>query len=303
MTAVRLGGLSIRQVVELDIRLPFGDILPGIAADDLETLGRWYRDDALASDPAEAECLLSMHTYVVEVDGKIILIDTCNGNHKNRSLPFIHQLDTPWLTRIRELGIEPEDVDIVLFTHLHVDHVGWNTRLEGGRWVPTFPNARYVMNRRDLDHFSVAGPDVFNHEAYRDSVAPILGAGLADIVEADAVVHGARGDGIWLQPAYGHTPGNCTVHACRGGPTAVFAGDILHHPIQLVRPDLQTSFDDDGELAARVRAEFLAEYADSGAVVFPAHFPLGGGGMILRAGDGYRFQFLGSRGDPANGNL
>ncbi|MGV3770316.1 MAG: MBL fold metallo-hydrolase [Sphingobium phenoxybenzoativorans] len=295
MMDVSLGELRVRQVAELDLALPLDVILPGIGGADLARLKQWYWDDALSLDPAAAQCALSMHSYLVEIDGKKIIIDTCNGNHKDRTMPFLHRLTTPWLERLGELGVAPEDIDMVLFTHLHVDHVGWNTRLEGDRWVPTFPNARYVFGRRDLDYFSTteAEADLSHQEAFRDSVLPILEAGLADIVEEDAVLHGASGNGVWLRPAFGHTPGCCTVHARRGGPPALFSGDILLHPAQIVRPDLHTSFDRDEALAAQVRQALIEEVADTDTVIFPAHFMQGAAGRIERDGEGFRYRLLG----------
>ncbi|MGC4251668.1 MAG: MBL fold metallo-hydrolase, partial [Sphingobium sp.] len=159
MQTIRLGDMTIDRIVETDVALPMSALFPAIESADLAKLSQWYWDDDLSLDVAEAGCGLSMHSYLLRIAGKIVLIDTCNGNHKDRPMPFMHRLNTPWLDRLRAHGVEPEDVDLVMCTHLHVDHVGWNTRLEGDRWVPTFPNARYVLGKRDLDFFSQPGSD------------------------------------------------------------------------------------------------------------------------------------------------
>ncbi|MFB9126518.1 MBL fold metallo-hydrolase [Paraburkholderia dipogonis] len=165
----------------------------------------------LSLDPTQARCGLSIRSYLVRFGGKTILIDSCNGNDKDRSTETFHRLNTPWLDRLRKLDIAPEDVDMVMCTHLHVDHVGWNTRLDNGRWVPTFPNARYVMNRRDVDHLSAPGTHAMIRELWLDSVLPVIDVGQADIVEGDEVIFGKAGDGMWLRPAYGHSPGSCMI--------------------------------------------------------------------------------------------
>jgi glyoxylase-like metal-dependent hydrolase (beta-lactamase superfamily II) len=292
MKPIMLGKITVRKVPEIETSLPMDAIFPGVTARDLAQLKNWYWDDALSLAPADAQCGMSMHTYLVQFDGKTILIDSCNGNDKDRSMAFGHRLRTPWLDRLRELGVEPEDVDMVMCTHLHIDHVGWNTRLEGGRWVPTFPNARYVMGKRDVDHVSSPETDAFNREPWLDSILPVIEAGQADIVEEDKVILGKIGNGLWLRPAYGHSPGCCMIHARREGPSALFSGDVIHHPIQLIRPDLHFAYDWNGALAAQVRTTLLNEIAGTDTVLFPAHFRQGSAGHVERDVDVFRYRFV-----------
>ena len=289
---IRIGDLVIHKITEMESGLPMSMVMPQITPQDLARLRTWYWDDGLTSDPAAASFMLSVHSYVVQVDGKTILIDACNGNDKDRSIPFAHRLNTPWLNRLRALGIEPEDVDMVMCTHLHADHVGWNTRRDGDHWVPTFPNARYIIGKTDHAFFSAQEHEAFHREAYDDSVLPVIEAGLADIVDEDVAVHREIGDGIWLRPAFGHSPGCCMVAARRHGPEAIFSGDVIHHPVQLVRPDIPFFADWDGAMAVKVRMALLKEISNTDTVLLPAHFRRISAGHVQRDGDCYRYRFL-----------
>lgn len=293
MNEVMLGGLKVSQIVELVDGLPLSMVMPDFSRDDLGRLRTWYWDEGLTADPAQARFDLSIHTYVLQTDGLNVLIDTCNGNDKSRIVPFAHQLQTGYLDRLADLGLTPEDIDIVMCTHLHCDHVGWNTRLIDGRWVPTFPNARYVFSKRDYDHFSEQTQEALHREAYLDSVLPVVDAGQAEMVDSDAVIHRALGDGIWMEDASGHSPGCCVVNAQRDGDLAVFTGDVIHHPMQLVRPDLPFFADHDPAMAMRTRQRLLHRYANTDAVLFPAHFQRGGAGRVTHGEQGFRYEFLG----------
>lgn len=292
MAEIRLGELRVNQIVELVDGLPLVLVMPDYTAADLERLSTWYWDEGLDRDPARAAFRLSIHSYVLQLDGLNVLIDTCNGNDKARSVPFADRLKTPYLDNLAALGLAPEDIDIVMCTHLHCDHVGWNTRLLDGRWVPTFPNARYVFGRRDYDHFSRQAEEQLHRESYLDSVLPIVEAGLAEMVASDAVIHGRVGDGLWMEDASGHSPGCCVVNARRGGELALFSGDVIHHPMQLARPELAFFADHDPAGAAATRMRLLERHADTGTVLFPAHFQRGGAGRIKRDEAAYRYEFL-----------
>jgi len=292
MKTITLGGLVIDKVLEMESGLPMSMVLPGVSSGDLARLRDWYWDDSLSPDPAQANFTLSVHSYVLRMDGLTILIDGCNGNDKDRSVPFANHLNTPWLDRLAGLGLQPEDIDLVMCTHLHADHVGWNTRRVDDRWVPTFPNARYLIGKRDHAHFSEQHHEAFHREAYLDSVLPVVESGQAELVDEDIAVLREIGSGLWLQPAFGHSPGCCTIHARDGGPTALFSGDVLHHPVQLVRPDLPFFADWDGVLATQVRRRLLDSIADSDTVLFPAHFMGRSAGKVLRDGDAFRYRFV-----------
>ena len=288
-----LGRLSIARVYEGDAVIPFSAALPSITAPDLARLKRWYWDADLADGPAEANMRISVHSYVLRVDGRNILVDTCCGNDKQRSLPPVSHLRTPYLENLASAGLRPQDIHLVMCTHLHFDHVGWNTRLEDGSWVPTFPKARYLFGRRDLEFFSQQRHEATHREAFDDSVAPILDAGLADLVDADTRVHREIGDGIWLEDVSGHSPGNLCVIAECGGERAIFSGDCFHHPVQLVRPDAHFFADENPVKASATRQRLLAQYANAEAIFFPAHFTGASAGRLRRGADGhFEFRFL-----------
>ena len=289
-----LGRLSVSKVMEMESGLPLPIVFPEITANDLDRVAGWCAYPGLAGDPAASMMTLSMHSFVIALDGQNILIDACNGNCKQRALAEVHMLDTPYLANLAALGLTPDDIDIVMCTHLHFDHVGWNTRLENGRWVPTFPNARYVFGKQDYDHWVTQEEEQVHRQAFTDSVLPIVSAGLADIVDVEAptATHLEIGDGIWLEPAFGHSPGCCLIHAQAGGAPAVFWGDVIHHPVQLVRPDLQLMFDHDPIKAAQVRQGLLVRIADSDTMCFPAHFLGTSAGHVHRDGDAYRYAFV-----------
>ncbi len=293
MGPVELGKLRIHKIFELDSGVPMPVALPGVTSADLARLKRWH-DDPLefAATPEESQMIFGVHSWLIEVDGLNILIDTCDGNHKNRSIADVHQLDTRYLDGFSAIGIAPEQIDMVLCTHLHFDHVGWNTRLDSGRWVPTFPNARYLFSRRDFEHFRDTTEESDHAAAFLDSIVPVMEAGLGQIVEADITVHREIADGVWLEPAFGHSPGCCTVHAQRQGQEALFWGDVVHHPIQLVRPDLPFFFDMDIAAASATRRRVLDRAANGDITCFPAHFRSTSAGQVIRDGDAYRYEFV-----------
>jgi glyoxylase-like metal-dependent hydrolase (beta-lactamase superfamily II) len=182
-------------------------------------------------DPTSGFLKFSVHSWLIKLAGRAILIDTCVGNHKPRpKFPMWHLMETRYLARMAAAGIRPEQIDMVMCTHLHVDHVGWNTRLDNGRWVPTFPNARYIFSQEDYDHF-LAGPETASasHGSFRDSVLPVVEAGLAQMVRGAHAID----EHLSIDPAPGHTPGSIVINLASHGQRALFSGDILHHPVQV----------------------------------------------------------------------
>ena len=222
-------------------------------------------------DPASGKLKLSVHSWFVQVGGRNILIDTCVGNDKERPFfPLWHRLKTPYLDRLAQAGAKPEDVNLVMCTHLHSDHVGWNTRLTNGRWVPTFPNARYLFNRADVEYYKAIDPQKSpaRAAAYKDSVAPIAEAGLADLVSGLHTVD----EHLTLEPAPGHTPGTMFITLASHGARAVFCGDILHQAIQIFHPEWNSLGCQDQVNARRSRRLVLEKCAGSGALLMPTHF-------------------------------
>ncbi len=292
MRPVTLGRLTVRKLFEMESGVPMPLILPGVVPPDLARLATWYRDETLGPTVEQSTFMMSMHSYVLQIDGLTVLVDACNGDHKHRSIPDVDRVETPFLANLAALGLTTDDIDLVLCTHLHFDHVGWNTRLENGKWVPTFGNARYLFSRRDFEHFRGQEVEDDHLRAFRDSVLPVYEAGHAELVEADITVHREIGDGVWLEPAFGHSPGNFSVLAEAGGERAIFWGDVLHHPVQMIRPELMMVFDGDPEQARAVRLRTMARAADENLVCFPAHFRDPSAGRVLRDGDVYRYRFI-----------
>lgn len=232
------------------------------------------------------EIVLPFQAFLVVSRGRRIMVDTCIGNDKPRPIELHSHLRTPFLDDLAAAGFPPESIDTVLCTHLHFDHVGWNTRLVDGRWVPTFPNARYLFGRKEWEHTKalLANPDVHSEHVV-NSIRPVIDAGLADFVDSDHRVT----DEIWLEPTPGHTPGHVSVHIASAGRHAVITGDLMHNPVQIAEPDLRTHFCTDPELARQTRRAFLERYEDRGALVFGSHFRDPTAGWIIREGANWRF--------------
>jgi len=231
----------------------------------------------------QGEARMSVHSFVVEAPGRRILVDTCIGNDKRLSIPGWNQRQGPFLAELTAAGFVPDSIDTVLCTHLHVDHVGWNTRLENGRWLPTFRNARHLCSRREYEHWDEAG-GVENEIVLAESVRPVYEAGLVDLVADDHVVS----DEIRLEPTPGHTPGHVSVHITSRGEEAVITGDLMHHPVQIAHPEWGSRADYDGAQAEATRLAFLRRYADRPVLVLGTHFAGPTAGRLVRDGDGYR---------------
>jgi glyoxylase-like metal-dependent hydrolase (beta-lactamase superfamily II) len=214
----------------------------------------------------------SVHSWLVRDDnGLVMLIDTCFGNLKNRmpTHPMFHMQSNDWLSKLAALGVHPQDVTHVINTHLHLDHIGWNTRLVDGAWKPTFSRARHIMPRLEAELALSGG--LMRHEANEraitDSVLPVFEAGLADFAEPYASIAAD----MQLVPCYGHSPGMLLVEIS-GQPGAIVGGDPLHHPLQMLDPDMNTGFCEQPEQAAISRRNFLSRCADERLIIAPTHF-------------------------------
>jgi glyoxylase-like metal-dependent hydrolase (beta-lactamase superfamily II) len=210
-------------------------------------------------------------------------------------MPLWHRLNTGYLANLARLGLRPEDIDLVLCTHLHADHVGWNTRLDNGRWVPTFPRARYLMGRQEFEHYhrlhgeNPAAP--INRGSFADSVLPVVEAGRAVFVDVGEQVVTELGTDVRLESAPGHTPGNLLIHVCNGHDHAIMSGDVIHHPIQCARPHLSNAADFNGEAALQTRLNLLESCADSAKVLLTGHFAGPTAGHVVSHGSAFRFRF------------
>ncbi len=245
-------------------------LLTGISREDI--LATRSGSDTAFVDPATGLLVMSFHSLVVRTDAGILLVDTCVGNHKDRPmLPEWHQQQWPYLERLARVGLTPADIDFVCCTHLHGDHIGWNTKLVDGNWVPTFPNARYLFATSELAYWQShhrEDPESIYRRPWEDSVLPVLAAGQVDAVAGDAEIL----PGVRLRPAPGHTPGNVVIELDDGRQQAVLSGDVIHHPVQIECPHWCSNFDLDQVQAEASRRALLERVADTGTTVLGAHF-------------------------------
>ncbi len=215
----------------------------------------------------------SVHSWVVQTGRHNVLIDACVGNHKHRpAVESFHMRNAPWLERLATVGLRPEDIDVVFCTHLHADHIGWNTRLQNGRWVPTFTKARYLFGRTEFSRWDDRRPDyqptALNEGAFEDSILPVLEAGLVELIDDGHEIE----PGLCVEASPGHTPGHACARLRVGDQEALFTGDILHHPIQVHYPEVCSVFDDDSQQALRTRQRILEASVDRDTRLFPTHF-------------------------------
>lgn len=284
MTALNVGDLTIHRIIEQETTfLPALNMLPGLTPETLAGNRRWLQK-AGAID-ADDVFILAFQSYVVRTPHHTILVDTCIGNDKPRPGrdKWHMKTDDTYMRALNAAGLRLEDIDFVMCTHLHVDHVGWNTRLANGRWVPTFPNARYVFAKSEFDYWT--GQNAKAPVApFGDSVLPVVAAQKADIVRDDFRI----GDHVRLMPTPGHTPGHVAIAFGRGRDDAVMTGDLIHSPLQARYPELSAKFDVDPAQAASTRRSFLEHYCDSDTLCCFAHFPSPSAGRVKRWGDGFR---------------
>ena len=284
VTDIMLGDIEIFSVVEMDLFMPPTGLIPDATEDALARHREWLAPDYLDEN---GSLIVTIRTYVVRTERHTILVDTGFGNDKTAGIPPTGQRRGDFLENLRAAGVSPDAVDMVVCTHLHIDHVGWNTRLEQGRWVPTFSKARYLFGRQDWEYFSAnqaavgAGRDVID-----ESVRPIVEAGLVDLIDGTHAIE----DGVIIEPMRGHTPGQVSLRLTSNGKEALMTGDLMHHPVQCAEPDWNSVACADAELARTARRRFLERYADSDVLILTAHFAAPTGGRIVTAGDAWRFQ-------------
>jgi glyoxylase-like metal-dependent hydrolase (beta-lactamase superfamily II) len=276
----KIGDVTVTKIVELEVAGKATWIVPELTPENLATVA-WCRPHFATED---GRVVMSVHALVVESRGRRILVDTCVGNDKTLNIPNWNNRQGPFLTDLAAAGFPAAAIDTVLCTHLHVDHVGWNTSLENGRWVPTFRHARYLWHRTEYEHWSRTEQDVYG-PVVQQSVLPVFEAGLVDLVDATHAVT----DEVRLEPTHGHTPGHVSVRISSRGEEAVITGDLMHHPAQCAHPEWHSSADSDPQQAERTRRDFLARHADRPTLVIGTHFAGPTAGRIVRDGDTYRF--------------
>jgi len=277
---------SVQELEWNDVAIEF--LLHQIAPEDVAATATAH--DPRFVNPANGKLLMSFHSLVVRTPHGNVLVDTCIGNDKERPLiEAWHQKSFPYLKRLSELNLTPADIDFVCCTHFHADHVGWNTRLENGVWVPTFPNARYLFAEPEVSYWEQAHKENPAHifaQSWNDSVSPVIEAQLADIVSPDHEVM----DGIRLRPAFGHSPGNVVIDVDAGAGRAILSGDVMHHPVQIERPDWCSVFDQDRTQARATRWELLQSIADDETYLIGAHFAGPTALRVSEGKDGFRYR-------------
>jgi len=246
--------------------------------------------DARFVDVSAGTLIMSFHSFVVRTPQGVLLVDSCVGNDKDRPmLPEWHLQNFPYLERLRAAGLTPDDIDFVCCTHLHGDHIGWNTQLENGCWVPTFKNARYLLAADEVRYWEqlfVEEPDSMYWRGWQDSVLPVIEAGLVERVASDHEIL----EGIRLRPAPGHTPGNVVIELEDRGRRALMSGDVLHHPVQIERPEWASRFDLDPATARSTRQHLLERIADTDTLLMGAHFSGPSALHVISANDGFGYK-------------
>ncbi|WP_091058653.1 MBL fold metallo-hydrolase [Klenkia brasiliensis] len=304
MRSWAVGDIRITQVLEMPVEV---GVLDGLIAEAtpevVQGIGWLHPDYATAG----GQTIWSLHSYVVDTGSAVVVVDTGCGNGKSAPLiPAWGKLDNPFLERLAEAGYTREQVDVVLCTHMHLDHVGWNTVDEGGRWVPTFPNARYVYvadefayhrgiaEEADISEdlagavvYEGANPDIHNQTrlVFAESIQPVVDAGLLDLVPADSVVT----EGVRYVSTPGHTKSHHSVVVESLGERAFITGDFIHHPVQIAEPTWSSHGDFDRAQSAARRVEFVESAADTDLLVLGTHFAGSSAGRVVRDGGGYRF--------------
>lgn len=275
----KVGKVRITKIVELETQGSTRFILPSATNEENRKLP-WLIPH-FANE--EGRLKMSIHSLVVETPSRRIVVDTGLGNDKEgRGFPAWNNRQGPFLETMRQAGFAPESIDTVLCTHLHVDHVGWNTRLVGGRWLPTFANARYLFGKTEYEYWRDHSDEPEKAAVFDDSVKPVVDAGKADLVASDARIC----EEVTLIPTPGHSPGHMSVHIKSDGEQALLTGDATHHPCQMAHLDWSATVDTDPLQSAATRHELLSRFADTPTLVIGGHFSAG---RIERDGDAFKF--------------
>ena len=281
----RVGDVDIARIVEVsgfedDISM----LLPDATPQYVQQFG-WLAPHFATPD---GRMIISFQCFVLRSKGRTAMIDTCIGNDRKREFDVFCNLQSTFLEDLRSAGFPAEQVTDVLCTHLHFDHVGWNTRLVDGKWVPTFPQARYLFGRREWQHWThLRDTGGYHHmDHLQDSIAPILAAGLEEFIDADFRLT----DEVSLIATPGHTPGHVSVLIESRGEQAVITGDLMHNPIQIAVPATEARFDMDKSQAARTRCDFVQRFCNTGTLVIGSHFPEPTAGVIVPDGQAWRLE-------------
>jgi glyoxylase-like metal-dependent hydrolase (beta-lactamase superfamily II) len=285
--AVHIGDITVTRLEEVyGPSFPVDMLLPSWDASVRDDHG----PDTIAQfvQPDTGLALMSVHSWVVRTPQSTILVDTCNGNHKERAMEDFSMLDTDWLERLIAGGIHPDEVDAVVCTHLHLDHVGWNTSLVDGEWVPTFPNAKYYVNKTEYEFWNPSVSDQtgleFNANVFDDSMLPVFDRGLIELWDGDGC---QVDDSLQLELKPGHTPGHAIGWLESKGNRGLLAGDSMHNAVQVYRPDWNSAFCLDADGAVAARRSVLEGAVERNAVLLPAHFSAPHAFHVHEKGNGF----------------
>jgi glyoxylase-like metal-dependent hydrolase (beta-lactamase superfamily II) len=276
----QIGDVKITRVVEMEVAGGSKFILPDATREACLPYD-WMQPHFM---DAQGNLIMSIHALVVDTGSHRIVVDTCIGNDKERNIPNWSNLQTRFLDDLAEAGYPRESIDMVMCTHLHVDHVGWNTMLVDGEWIPTFPNARYLIAEKEWNYWDAHEDDQDYGPVLQDSVRPVVEAGLVDFVGETYELC----PGIQLEPTPGHTPGHVSVHITSNGEEALITGDCIHHPVQMTRTDWCSSADFDQAQGRGTREGLLERYVDGDVLIIGTHFATPTAGHVKhRDGGGY----------------
>ena len=289
-TSFPVSDMTIHRIVELEYGfMPLFEFLPTLTQQGFADNRSWL--EPAGCDPRTGNIVLCFQSYVIKTPHHNILVDSCIGNGKtfNHREAWHKKQDDNWMRALNAAGLGVGEIDFVMCTHLHGDHVGWNTRLENGRWVPTFPKARYLFSRKEYEFWTSAGaPTPMPLDPIRESVLPVIEANRAELVGSDHELN----DHIRLMPTPGHTPDHFAVCAGRGRDRAVFTGDLIHSPLQARYPELVMRSDTDRDQAVQTRRGFLERYCDTDTLFCTMHFPSPSVGRVKRWGNGFRLEYF-----------
>ncbi len=279
----KIGDVTVTKIVELEaiggVKFLFPQVTPE-AVRDIHWLKPHFVDD-------DGELIMSVHALVIETPSRRIIVDTCIGNDKPR-MPMKNwdHLQTTFLKDLEAAGFARDSIDTVMCTHLHVDHVGWNTMLVDDKWIPTFPKARYLMAEQEFTYWQAQEDNEQQRAVYDDSVGPVFEAGLVDLVPLDHQIC----DEVDLVPTLGHTIGHVSVRIRSNGEEGLITGDFIHHPCQMAHMDWAAAVDYDQKASTETRKRIFAQYADTPTLIIGTHFAGPTAGHLKREGDAYRLE-------------
>ncbi|MFK7914868.1 MAG: MBL fold metallo-hydrolase [Pseudomonadales bacterium] len=276
----QIGDVRVTRVVEMEMTGGSRFILPDATPEACSDLS-WMQPHFMNAD---GKLIMSVHALIIDTGSRRIMVDTCIGNDKERNVPNWNHLQTAFLQDIAAAGYPRESIDTVMCTHLHVDHVGWNTMLVDGQWVPTFENARYLFAEREWQYWDAAEDEAVYGPVIADSVRPVVDAGLVDLVSENYQVCAE----VALEPTPGHTPGHVSVHIRSAGAEALITGDCIHHPCQMSRTEWCSSADYDSAQGQDTRESLLAKYVNTDVLIIGTHFATPTAGHVkTREAGGY----------------